>query len=121
MILEFRLPLLIPHMSEALIECLYAVPDATLKAGDRLVDLRVDLSSAFSQDCPPISYFRIILRENAILREFRLNCGQYCKVGELIAEFSSVAEGRDPRAPRGVRFATAGIMHHQGMWTAQNR
>jgi hypothetical protein len=121
MIFDFKLPLISPHMSEALVECLYATPGSTVRAGDKLLDLSIDLSSAFAQDCPPVSFFRIIMRENAILREFRLACGQACKVGELIAVFSTGAdEVKDFPAQRGVRFVTAGIIHHGGMWTGND-
>ena len=117
-IFDFRLPLISPHMSEALIECLHATPGSAMKTGDKLLDLSVDLSTNFSQDCPPISFFRIIMRENVVLREFRLACGQSCKVGELIAIFSTTAdEAKDQTAQRGIRTATAGIIHHGGMWT----
>jgi hypothetical protein len=108
-------------MSEALIECVYATPGSALKTGNKLLDLSVDLSSAFSQDCPPISFFRIVMRENVVLREFRLARGQPCKVGELIAVFSTDAdEAKDQPSQRGVRFATAGIIHHSGMWTGND-
>jgi hypothetical protein len=118
MIFEFRLPLISPHMSEALIECLHAAPGSTLKTGDKLLDLSVDLSSSFAQDCPPISFFRIIMREMAVLREFRLARGERCQTGDLIAVFSTVAdEARDQPAQRGIRFATAGIIHNGNMWT----
>ena len=118
MILEFKLPLINPHMTEALIECLHASPGSALKTGDKLLDLSVTLGDAFAQDCPPISFFRIIMRENAILRELRQTCGEPCQVGELIALFSTVAdEATDQPAQRGIRFATAGIIHHGGMWT----
>lgn len=121
MIFDFRLPLITPHMSEALIECLYAAPGSSLKTGSKLLDLSVDLSSAFSQDCAPISFFRIILRENVVLREFRPACGQPCRVGEMIAVFSSFAEeAKEQGAQRGIRFATAGIIHHSGMWTGND-
>ncbi len=118
MILEFRLPLISPHMSEARIEVPYAVPGSALKAGDKLLDLSVDLSTSFSQDCPPISFFRIVIREGVVLREFLRTSGETCKVGELIAVFSTTAdEPRDQPPQRGIRFATAGIIHHSGMWT----
>jgi len=120
-IFDFRLPLINPHMSEALIECLHAVPGSALKTGDKLLDLSVDLNNAFAQDCPPISFYRIIVRENVVLREFRLACGQPGKVGELIAVFSTTSdEAGDQPAQRGIRFATAGIMHHSGMWTGND-
>jgi len=118
MIFEFKLPLITPHMSMAVIECFHAASGTSLKAGSKLLDLSVDLSSSFSQDCPPISFFRIIVRENAILREFLVVRGQACPEGELIAVFSTVAdEAIDQPVSRGIRLATAGIFHHDGMWT----
>jgi hypothetical protein len=120
-IFDLKLPLINPHMSEALIECLYATPGSALKTGDKLLDLSVDLSGNFSQDCPPVSYFRIIIREAVVLRQLRLARGESCSVGQLIALFSSTAdEATDPPAQRGVRIATAGIIHHSGMWTGND-
>jgi len=120
-IFDFKLPLISPHMTAALVECLHATPGSALKAGSKLLDLSVDLSSAFSQDCPPISFFRIITRENLVLREFRFAAGQSCNVGALIAVFSTTPdEALDQPAQRGIRFTTAGIIHHSGMWTGND-
>ncbi len=118
MIFEFRLPLISPHMSVALVECVYAAPGASLKAGDKLLDLRIDLTDTFAQDCPPVSFYRIILRENAVLRECRLGAGSPCKPGDLIAVLSTRGdEPADQPPQRSLRFATAGIVHHPAMWT----
>ena len=118
MISEFKVPLISPHMVEARIECLHATVGESLKSGAKLFDLSVDLSNNFSQDCPPISFFRIILRENAVLREVRFAAGDLCPVGSVLAVFSTTAdEALDQAAPRAVRFATAGIIRHAGMWT----
>jgi hypothetical protein len=107
-------------MTEARVEYLYPAAGSVLKTGDKLLDVSIDLSSAFSQDCPPITFYRIILRENAVLRKLVPAQGQCCKVGELIAVFTTVPdEAADQPAQRGVRFATAGIMHHSGMWTGK--
>jgi hypothetical protein len=108
-------------MSEALMECLYTAPGSALKTGDKLFDVSVDLSNNFSQDCPPVSFFRIIIREAAVLRDLRVSRGQPCKVGELIAVFSTATdEATDQPPQRGIRFATAGIIHHSEMWTGNN-
>jgi hypothetical protein len=121
MLLDFRLPLINPHMTAARIECLFASPGSALKPGDKLLDISVDLSSSFSQDCPPISYFRVIVRENVFLRELCMIRGQPCKVGETIAFFSTIAdEARDVASQRGIRVATAGIVHHSGLWTGNS-
>jgi hypothetical protein len=121
MLLDFRLPFINPHMTAARIECLFASPGSSLKTGDKLLDLSVDLSSSFSQDCPPISFFRIIVRENMFLRDMRMVRGQPCNVGELIAVFSTVVdEDKEFPSQRGIRFATAGIVHHSELWTGNN-
>jgi hypothetical protein len=118
MILEFRMPVISPHSKDALIECLYVVPGAPVKMGDALLDLSINLSHNFSQDCPPISFYRIVVREKAILREVRFERGQSCRVGDVIAVFSTEPdELLGPPAARGIRVATAAIVYHSGLWT----
>jgi len=109
-------------MSEAVIECLLTTPGSELKAGAKLLDVSVDLSSAFAQECPPISFFRFIVRENVILRELLVVPGQRCKAGEVLAVFGTTAnEAVDQAAAaRGLRYATAGIIHHDKMWTGRD-
>lgn len=110
MLLEYRLPAINANMTEASIERRYAEPGAALAIGTKLLDLRVDLSSAFSQDCPPISFYRIVMRERAYLRELRPADGEACPVGALIAIFSTEpGEPLDGVAARPIRVATAGI------------
>jgi pyruvate/2-oxoglutarate dehydrogenase complex dihydrolipoamide acyltransferase (E2) component len=118
MITEFKLPLISPHMAEALIECFHAQPCSALKPGDKLLDLSVHLGANFAQDCPPISFYRVVIREKIILRQYRVAQGQTCKVGDVIAVFStSPDESLDDPPQREVRIATAGIIHHAGMRT----
>jgi hypothetical protein len=105
-------------MAEAVIECLWATPGASLKMGDKLLDLSVHLGANFEQDCPPIAYFRVIVREKIVFREFRVVPGQTCQLNDVIAVFSTTAdEALDAPASRGIRFATAGIIHHAGMFS----
>src|SRR5690242_7044905 len=92
MIYAFRLPLINPHMSSARIECVYAEPGTALKNGSKLFDLGVDLSSAFAQECPPISFFRVVMRESVIFRKLNTDRGQLCQLGEQVALFSDKAD-----------------------------
>lgn len=118
MILEFKLPTITPNKAETTMECFHAAVDAPLKPGAKLLDLSVDLSGNFSQDCPPISYFRVIVREPAVLRKIVMAAGQKGQVGDLIALFSTTPDEPIDQPPqRGIRFATAGIIPHDGMWT----
>jgi len=111
MILEFKLPLINSHMTEVKVECLYVAPGAALRPGEKLLDLSVNLGDSFAQDCPPISYYRVVVREVAILREILVPVGQSCKVGELVARFSTLPdEATDQPAQRGIRFVTASIV-----------
>ena len=118
MVYGFRLPTINPHMSGARIECIYAEPGNALKIGSKLFDLGVDLSSAFAQECPPISFFRVVLREPVFLRKLNVARGQLCELGELVALFSNEADESLSAAPvRDIRLTVAGIIHHDGLWT----
>jgi hypothetical protein len=118
MIFEFRLAAIVPQMSAAVVECIHSEVGAPLKVGHKLLDLSVDLSSAFAQECPPVSFFRMVLREPAWLRRLDVVLGQSCQLGELMALFSSEkTEDLDQASQRPVRTTVAGIVHHEGMWT----
>lgn len=122
MLYEFKLPLIVPQMTGATVECVHAKSGELLKTGSKLLDVSVDLSSAFAQECPPVSFFRVVLRETVVLRELIVVRGQFCHVGENLAIFSSdTDENVDVLAPRVVRTTIAGIMHHDGMWTGNHR
>jgi hypothetical protein len=109
-------------MSEGLIECFYATPGSVLKPSDKILDLSVNLSNNFAQDCPPISFYRVVIREKLVLREIRVPRGQGCKVNDVIVVFSNDAEEPlDQPAQRGIRCATVGIIHHPGLWTWNNQ
>jgi hypothetical protein len=122
MIYEFRLPRIVPQMGGATIECLHARPGDALKMGSKLVDLSIDLSSAFAQECPPISFFRVVLREAAWLRKFDVEPGRFSQLDEVIAVFSTDQnEDISQSAPRQIRTTIAGIAYHESMWTGSHR
>ncbi len=118
MLLDLRLPKVNPLMTRALIECVYASYGAPLAAGAKLLDISIDLGAAFVQDCPPISYYRLVLREPAWLRHLAVQPGDDIGLVELIARFSSDQdEPQDGPVSRPLRIATASIMHHAGMFS----
>ena len=122
MIYEFRLPLIVPQMTGGTVECLHAKFGELLKMGSKLLDLSIDLSSAFAQECPPVSFYRVMLRETVLLRELAAVPGQSCHVRDILAIFSTDAdEDIDLSAARTVRTTVAGIMHHEGMWTGNRK
>ncbi|MBN9006612.1 MAG: hypothetical protein J0H40_14515 [Rhizobiales bacterium] len=119
MLHELRLTKINPNMTAAVVECVYAATGSMLKMGDKLCDLSVDLSSGFSQYCPPISYFRVVSREKVWFRKILVAPGQSCNVGDLMAIFSTEPDELvDGAAARPLRITTAGIAHHSGMWSA---
>jgi hypothetical protein len=121
MIYEFRLPAIVAQMSGATIETVYAKRGEALKMGSKLIDISVDLSSAFSQECPPVSFFRVVMREAGVLRSLDLKPGQFCQLDELLAVFSTTPdEPLDGPPARQARTTVAGIVHHEDMWTGTN-
>ncbi|GAB6968720.1 hypothetical protein JCM25156A_27580 [Komagataeibacter kakiaceti JCM 25156] len=118
MLYEFRLAEIVPQMSGATIECVYATMGDRLRAGAKLLDLSVDLSSAFAQECPPVSYYRLVLREAVCLRQLDATPGQHHALGARIALFSTDPdEALDGPVERQVRCTVAGIIHHEAMWS----
>jgi hypothetical protein len=117
----WHMPELVTRMTGATLECVYVREGETLRVGTKLFDISVDLSRAFAQECPPISYFRIILREAVYVQRLMFDAGQHITTGALVALFSpSQHQDRDQPAERQVRIATAGIMYHGGMWTGSH-
>jgi hypothetical protein len=118
MILDLKLSEIIPHMSSAVVECLYAERGGHLKRGDKLLDLSIDLSGAFPQSCPPISYFRMVAREAAWLRQIHVAPGDICEVGTLLATLSQEPQDEENGTSRPLRITTAGITFHSEMWSS---
>ncbi|GGE11024.1 hypothetical protein GCM10011390_32600 [Aureimonas endophytica] len=118
MILHVTLTAMMPHMRDATIECLHAGPGQRLAPGSRLLDFSVDLGASFAQDCPPISFHRMVLREPVFLRRLDVAAGDRRDVGALLALLSTEPE-EDLSAPpaRPARLSSAAIMHHAEMWT----
>lgn len=98
---------------------MHASAGDALAVGAKLVDVRVDLSDAFPQDCPPISYYRLVLRERCWLRRIDVARGADAPAGATLALFSTdEAEPLDGAPTRAVRIATAGILW-QPEWAAE--
>ncbi len=107
-------------MSSALIEKIYVSEGAELTSGSKILDFSIDLSSAFSQNCPPISYYRIVAREKVQVRQLLKAAGEYGVLDEPIALFShDAAEPLGEVVARALRVMTAGIVHHEEMWSGR--
>ena len=118
MLYDLRIPKISPYMSGALIECIYTRSDTKMRSGDKILDLSVDLGNAFAQDCPPISYYRLVLRENLWLRRLLVTAGTSWDMTQPLAIFSTAPdEPVEGSAARPVRSAVAGIVYHTDMWS----
>jgi hypothetical protein len=115
---SLAIPKLNEHAAPIRIETLYAQPGARLAVGAKLADISMDFSHLSTQNCPPISFHRIVLREPLWLRAWAAAPGQLCAQSDCIAIFSDdEAEPAGGAITRSARVMTAGITHHPGMWT----
>ena len=118
-ILTMSLPRINAHMTTAIISKMHASADSFLPAGAKLLDLTIDLSAVSQQDCPPISHYRIALREAAWLRRLDVGAGSEPAVGVSLALFSTESdEALDAAPARGLRVTIAGIVSEwkSGLW-----
>jgi hypothetical protein len=110
-LLSLTLPRINVYMSTAVINQIYAAEGAALSVGGKLLDLTIDLSAAAPHDCPPVSHFRLVMRDRAWLRRLHIAPGDEPAVGASLALFSTVPDEPLDGAPaRQVRLAIAGII-----------
>jgi hypothetical protein len=109
--LEFALSAIVLQMAQAKVLRLLAREGERLGIGAGLLELEVDLSNLVSHDCPPVSHYRIVLREAAYLRRWAVSVGEIVPVGGLIAQLShALDEAIDEGDMRRVRVNVAGII-----------
>lgn len=117
MILALRLPRIHELMTSATVEAVYARVGTLLPVGAKLADITVDLSAAAAQDCPPISHYRLVLRERLWLRALSVARGDDVATGATIALFSTASDEPIDAAPgREVRTSIAGILAQSEAW-----
>ena len=118
MLLSLDLPLINPYADKASIRTVYAGVGDALVVGAKLLDLTVDLSSAaILHDCPPISHYRVVLRDRAWLRRLDVAAGQTVCVGQPVALFSTEPdEPLDGPPARPVRVTMAGVVFQSPPW-----
>jgi pyruvate/2-oxoglutarate dehydrogenase complex dihydrolipoamide acyltransferase (E2) component len=89
-----------------------AAPGAEVAPGSKLLEIKVDLSAGAQQDCPPVSYYRLVARERAWLRKLEAAVGEDRAVGAVMAILSTEKEESLDGAPaRPLRAASVGILH----------
>ena len=116
MLLSLALPSIVPPMTAAVIDRIYPTVGAALTIGAPFLELTVDLSSIALHDCPPISHYRLVVRDRAWLRRLDVDPGQSALVGASLALLSTEPdETLDAAATRAARIGVAGVMP-QMLW-----
>jgi len=116
LLLNLIVPRINAYMTTAIVEKVYAADGEDLKVGAKLLDITVDLSVAAPHDCPPISHYRLVLREPARLRRVLVGRGDEPAVGAPLALFTTEPdEPLDAEAGRPLRVAIAAILS-QSAW-----
>src|ERR1700722_8194275 len=119
MLLDLKMPRVIANMPGARIEAIYAMPGGEIGVGGKLCDISIDLGGAFQQNCPPISFYRLVSRERAWLRRLAAAPGDLLSPGEIVALLPPGAdEPLEAPVARPLRLTTAGILWHPAMWSA---
>jgi hypothetical protein len=111
MILALILPRLGKLTGIQTVQKIHVVPGCEIKAGTKLVDIRLDLGAAAPQDCVPISFFRIVSREKAWLRQLAIASGEIFQESQPLALLSTDPQELLQAEPeRALRISTASIL-----------
>lgn len=112
MLLTLNLPRIVDPMSKAVVAVVHASVGDQMKVGSALFDLTVDLSEEAPQDCPPASYYRLVIRETVWLRKLMVDVNDEPALYAPLALFSTEQdEPLDAEPARRIRITTAGILH----------
>ena len=121
MLLSLVMPRIVDVEAQTRIETLALTVGDRLAPGRKILDVSIDMSASFSQDCPPISHYRLISREAAIVRRLLIVPGQLCAPGDIMAILSTSAdESGEGEAARALRMTTAAILGGEDMWSFRN-
>jgi len=117
LLLALSLPRINEHMLSATVAAIHAAVGTELAVGSKLADLTVDLTAIAAQDCPPVSHFRMVIRERAWLRAVGVARGDEIAVGARIALLSTDPDEPLDAAPaRELRVTVAGILMQGPVW-----
>jgi hypothetical protein len=117
LLLNLTLPRINEHMTTAVMRTIHAEVGSLLLPGAKLLDLSVDLSTVMPHDCPPVSLYRIALRDRVWLRKLAVALGDEMAIGADMALFSTEPEESLDGVPaRAVRVTLAGIIDRSSWW-----
>jgi len=122
LLLNLTLPRINEHMTTAVIKTIHAEAGTALPLGAKLLDLSIDLSAMLPHDCPPVSMYRIALRDRVWLRKLAVAPGDEIAVGGVLAVFTTAPdESMDAEPDRAVRVTIAGIIDPSSWWSESPR
>jgi hypothetical protein len=108
---DFRLPAIVPEMTDGKIYSILSQEGTQIQVGGALLEIVVDLSNIVAHDCPPISLYRVFLREVAWLRKLQVRRDDIASVGTILAILTTTAnEPLEELAKRPIRVSVAGVL-----------
>jgi len=118
-LITLKLPRINQLMTVAGIRRIHAAEGDFLNLGAKLLDLTIDLSSVAPNDCPPISVYRLAMRDRVWLRRLVVSPGDDVAVGAELACFTTEADEPITGTPgRAARITVAGILDETNWWGA---
>ena len=109
--MTLKLPRVHPQMNAATIYAIHAQQGSELKLGSKLLDCSVDLTASVAHDCPPVTNYRLTIREQVWLRRLDVAIGDTPEAECQIGLFSTTPdEPLDGAVVRSIRVAVAGIV-----------
>ena len=115
MLLNLLAPRINEYMTTAQAHAIHAREGEDLAPGAKLMDLLVDLSATADHDCPPVSLYRLVLRDKARLRRLDVGVGDEVGVGAALGAFlTDPQEPLDGPPARAARVTIAGIILQSG-------
>jgi hypothetical protein len=117
LLLNLLAPRINDYMTTAVVDAVHAREGEALASGAKVMDLLVDLSAVAAHDCPPVSLYRLVLRDRAWLRRLDVAVGDEVGVGAPLALFATEPDEALAAPPaRAARVAIAGIIR-QSAWS----
>lgn len=114
MLLSVHAPTISPS-AVATVRVIHVLEGSYLPGGTKFLDFSADLGGGIPHDCPPISHYRIIIRDAAWLRRLDVEAGARLSPRALLALLSTeVDEPVDASPARAARVTVAGIILHDG-------
>jgi hypothetical protein len=117
MILTVVLPDSLVGVRSAEVHAVHCSAGEELKRGGKILDLKVDLSSVFEHDCPPVSFYRLAACNRLWVRDVSAKVGATALVGETLVLCSTTPdEDLNTSQQQPARVSVIAILGHADIW-----